>query len=236
MRKVVTTEEFIIKAKSIHGNKYDYSKVNYLNVRTKVKIICYKHGEFNQTPNKHLKNSGCPKCGFISRCNKVRSNTKEFIEKTKNIHGNKYDYSKVNYVGKENKVIIICSKHGEFNQTPHNHLSGNGCPICRESKGEIKIREFLIKNNISFIAQKRFNDCRYILPLPFDFYLPKHNICIEYQGIQHYKPRCKFGGEKEFKKIKIKDLIKLNYCEEKKINLITINYKENVNEILSRFF
>ena len=102
----LSNEEFTIKAKEIHGNKYDYSKVDYVNNRTKVCIICPEHGEFWQTPYKHLNKQGCPRC-----YGNIKSNTEEFIAKAREVHGNKYDYSKVEYSGCENKVCIICPEH-----------------------------------------------------------------------------------------------------------------------------
>jgi len=228
MPRTLTTEQFIEKAKLIHNNKYDYSLTKFINSKTKVKIICPIHGEFEQFHGKHLSKKGCFKCGFISRCKLATSNTETFIKKAVKVHGEKYDYSNVTYIGKENKVEIKCKYHGIFSQTPHNHLAGNGCPHCRESKGENIINHFLTKNNIKFIPQKRFADCRNILPLPFDFYLTEYNICLEFHGIQHFKPRTKFGGEKEFKKTQLRDSIKLNYCKTKNILLIVITYKDNI--------
>ena len=127
-------EEFIKKAKLIHGDKYDYSKVNYLNNRTNVIIICPIHGEFTQTPNTHLNGSGCYQCNKHNGGVKQKFNKDFFIEKSKKIHNNKYDYSKVNYKNINKKVCIICPIHGEFTQTPYNHLKGSGCPLCARNK------------------------------------------------------------------------------------------------------
>ena len=124
-----TTDEWIDKAREIHGNKYDYSKVNYINNHTKVCIICPEHGEFWQTPSMHLKGQGCPKC-----YGNITSDTEEFIEKARKVHGNKFDYSKVEYVNNHTKVCIICPEHGEFWQKPNSHLGGNGCNKCSYSK------------------------------------------------------------------------------------------------------
>ncbi len=135
-RHIPTTNEFIEKAKKIHSDKYDYSLVEYQTSNMKIKIICPIHGEFEQTPASHLRGSGCWDCGFSSRCDKSRSNISDFINKAKKIHGDKYDYSLFEYFGNNSKSKIICNKHGEFEQTPHNHLKGHGCPHCRESKGE----------------------------------------------------------------------------------------------------
>ena len=136
MSKKLTTGEFISKSKLIHGDKYDYSKVEYVNNHSKVCIICPEHGEFWQSPEKHLIGQGCVKCSYIERNVKKTDTVEKFIQKSKKIHGNKYDYSKVNYVNTNTKVCIICPKHGEFLITPNNHLRGKGCPKCNQSKLE----------------------------------------------------------------------------------------------------
>ena len=128
-------EFFLKKAKEIHGDKYDYSKVEYVNTNTKVCIICPEHGEFWQIPYSHLKGNGCPKC-----CKTKKLTTEEFIEKAREIHGDKYDYSKVEYINNQTPVCIICPEHGEFNQTPNKHLSGHGCSICNLNKRNVKNR------------------------------------------------------------------------------------------------
>jgi len=123
------TELFIEKAIKKHGDKYDYSLVNYINAKTKVTIICKLHGEFEQTPDKHLQ-GGCKICGICKCSNNRKSNTKEFIEKAIKKHGDKYDYSIVDYINSNSKIKIICKYHGIFEQTPHNHLTGYACSKC----------------------------------------------------------------------------------------------------------
>jgi len=144
-RQLKYQKKFIEKAKSVHGDKYDYSKVIYENAKTKVCIICPIHGEFEQEPNHHLNGSGCPICG-ISK-NKSKMNKYEFIEKAKKIHDDKYDYSKVIYEKSSEKVCIICPIHGEFWQTPNNHLSGSGCLKCghisTQEKQSLTTEEFI---------------------------------------------------------------------------------------------
>lgn len=130
MSRKLTTEEFVKRAKEIHGDKYDYSRVEYKNATAKVTIICSVHGEFEQMPSMHLQGNGCPKCGAISRSNKSRSNTENFIKKSREVHGDRYDYSKVDYKNNSTKVTIICPTHGEFYQKPNSHLNGRGCPKC----------------------------------------------------------------------------------------------------------
>ncbi len=125
------TLKFIEKATIIYENKYDYSKSIYINNKTKVIIICTIHGEFNKSPDCHInRKQGCPKCGYISRGIKNNSNTEQFIERAIKIHGNKYDYSKVDYKKALEKIIIICKIHGEFNQQPNDHLQNHGCMKC----------------------------------------------------------------------------------------------------------
>ena len=153
--------------------------------------------------------SGCSFC-FGTK----KSTTEEFIEKAKKVHYDKYDYSLVNYIKNNKKVKIICKKHGVFAQSPINHMNG-GCPICRASKCELKIFKYLKNKEIYFENQYYFKTCRNALPLPFDFYLPDHNCCIEYDGIQHFKSIDFFGGEEEFKIRRNNDNIKNNFCQKK---------------------
>lgn len=222
------TENFIKLSSEIHEGIYNYSKVKYLNSRTKVCIICPKHGEFWQAPSNHLQNKGCIHCGIVKSRKNRTSNTKKFIQKAESVHGDKYDYSKVEYKNARTKVKILCKKHGYFHQSPDNHVSKkSGCPICRSSKGEIKIRKILTDRNISFIEQYRFSDCRNKLPLPFDFYLPNFNTCIEYDGEQHFKNKKCFGGIKEFNNRIQNDKIKTEYCKENNIRLIRIKYDDD---------
>ena len=132
MTKKKTTAEFIEDAIRIHGDKYDYSKTEYIKSSLKVKIICKEHGEFEQTPNSHIgiQKQGCSRCSYIIRGKKSRETTEKFIDKAKLIHGNLYDYTKTNYINSNKKIIIICSKHGEFEQTPNAHIQSQGCPKC----------------------------------------------------------------------------------------------------------
>ena len=121
------TDVFVEKAKRVHGDKYDYSKVEQINNKTKICIVCPIHGEFWQTPNSHLRGCGCAKCGSENVWKKRNKITLcEFIKRSQKTHNNKYDYSKVFFNNTEDKVCIICPEHGEFFQTPHSHLQGHG--------------------------------------------------------------------------------------------------------------
>ncbi len=126
----LTTEDFISRARRVHGNRYDYALVEYSGTYTPVKIICREHGEFEQKPNKHLSGCGCQTCGRLAGANARRLNTEQFIAKAKRVHGDKYDYSLVSYERHDLPVKIVCPAHEEFEQTPHDHLSGSGCRKC----------------------------------------------------------------------------------------------------------
>jgi very-short-patch-repair endonuclease len=221
-------EKFIIKANKKHNFLYDYSLSNYIDSETKIEIICKKHGMFEQKPNNHIQGQKCPKCQ-----NNLKSNNEIFIKKANIIHSNKYEYSSSDYINNKIEIDIRCQIHGIFKQRPDVHLQGQGCPYCNESKGEKLIKKILENNNIKFKVQKRFNNCRYIKPLPFDFYLYEKNICIEYDGIQHFEPRERFGGIKTFLEQQKRDEIKNNYCKNNNINLIRISYLDNIQDKLS---
>ena len=131
----LTTEEFIKKAQAVHGDRYDYSKLVYVNSATKVCIICKEHGEFWQTTQDHLRGSGCPKCGRIRSDLLRRKTNQEFIEQAKKIHGDRYDYSKTDYINGKTPVILVCPKHGDFKIMPNRHIHKHqGCPLCSEEK------------------------------------------------------------------------------------------------------
>ena len=147
--KKQSTEQFIIEAKEKHGDKYDYSKVEYENNLKEVIIICKEHGEFLQLPKTHKRGNGCKDCGREKTINGKKSNKNDFIKKAKEIHGDKYDYSKVEYIKANEKVVIICKEHGEFQQTPNSHLYGAGCKKCsteiNSDKQRKTLEEFIIE-------------------------------------------------------------------------------------------
>ena len=231
MPKKLDKQEFIDKAKFIHNNKFDYSLVEYTNNKNKIKIICPEHGIFEQEGCSHLKGNGCKKCFGRGLTNE------EYINKVKKIHNNKYDYSQTDYKGVFKKIKIICPEHGIFEQMSDKHLKGNGCPICRNSKGEKEIMKYFIENGVSFIHQKKFKECKDIKELPFDFYLPDINTCIEYDGRQHFEVIDRWGGLLGLIDQQKKDKIKTEYCETNNIKLFRISYKDNIknklNEIIN---
>jgi very-short-patch-repair endonuclease len=244
-----TTDEFIRDAQESHKNpddgtpKYTYDKVDYVNNKTPVIITCPKHGDFLQKPDDHLHGKGCKMCGIESRTKKKSSNTEKFIEDAKKVkvHQNpdgtpKYNYDNVNYINSYTPVIITCPKHGDWGTTtPTNHLTGTGCPICNESKGEKTIYNYLKQEyNYDVVPQHTYKDCtnkdknkKTCREYEFDFYLPQFNIIIEFDGIQHFKRINRFHKtEEEFQERVEDDLYKVNYCKNNNIKLIRISYNE----------
>ena len=217
--KILNTDEFINRSNKIHEYKYDYSKVKYVNTHTKVCIICKIHGEFYQESKLHMKGFGCP------WCSKKKMDTETFIEKSKKVHGDTYDYDKTIYVRNKDKVCITCKKHGYFYQNASHHMNGCGCPICKESNLEKEIRKELEINNLKYIPQYNTN---WLGKQSLDFYLPDYNIAIECQGIQHFKPIDYFGGIQRFNKTSKMDKIKKKLCNKNNIKLF---YYSNIFEI-----
>lgn len=231
--KKLTKDAFITRAREVHSDKYGYSKVEYVNNSTKVCIICPEHGEFWQRPDSHMNGKGCGECGKLILGKSRISTTEEFITKAIEVHGDKYDYSKVEYTGCYDKVNIICPIHGEFYQRADYHLSGNGCPKCSESKLERNVRLMLEKNEIKYEPQKTFEWLVYNSNQYLDFFLPDYNIAIECQGEQHFKPIEYFGGEDAFRKRQNLDENKKKLCNENGIKLIYYSDIEEDNLIIN---
>ncbi len=229
--KKLDINELILKINKKHFDNYNTENIIYKNAITKFKVKCKKHGEFYMCP-KNL--SGCKKCAN----EELSHSTKEFIEKSNIIFNNKYDYSKTNYINNKSKVIIICSKHGVFEQRPDDHLNGHGCKFCKISLGEELISNILKSKNIGYVREHKFKECKNIRELPFDFYIESHNLCIEYHGKQHYEPINFFGGIKTLNKTIFRDNIKINFCKDNNIKLLIIKYdsssiKESIETILN---
>ena len=214
--KPLSNDEFIYKAKKVHGDKYDYSKVEYVDAHTDIIIGCPVHGDFKQKSGEHLRGRGCKKCGW------KQDDTSSFITKAMLVHGNRYDYSKVEYKNSSTSVSIICPKHGEFWQKPNDHLNGHGCPICNESKLEKEIEKHLMATNIKFEKQKKFE---WLGRLTIDFYLPDYNVGIECQGGQHFLETSWFNHDNFHDRIE-RDKRKRKLCEENGVNIF---YFSNLN-------
>ena len=240
-----TNKQFIIEAKQIHGERYDYSKVKYRRSLDNIIIGCRKHNSyFRQTPSSHLLGHNCPKCVIEVFSKKLAKTKEEFINEAKEIHGDRYDYSEVNYVNSREKIIIYCPFHNSFEQLPGSHLQGIGCPHCRnKNEGKVKILLFdyfkdwtIIPNKKIWHTYKDYNRKRFC-----DFWLEKDNIkvIVEYDGTQHFRP-VRFNGispekaEKLFKHTQLKDLLDHAYCLENNIILHRIRYNEDKEESIKR--
>ena len=235
------TQEFIMKAVDLHGHSFNYDLVSYLKSGSKVKIKCNNcNNIFLQTPAGHLnlKQSVCFKCSKLFR----RLSTEDWIIKAREVHGQKYDYSLVVYKNSKCKVKIICRNCNRifFQNVDHHVRRGNGCPYCKESKGEIRIGKILHKKNIKFIPQKTFDTLRDLKPLKFDFYLPEINGLLEYDGEGHYKP-C-FGStleqkQKNLENAQRKDKIKDEWARKNNIPLLRIPYwdYDKIEELVEAF-
>lgn len=213
----------------------------YIDARTPIEHFCKKHNIlWNSYPDNVLKGIGCKECGNEkARDKNIKSNDKYV-----------YDLYIVNpdievieeYKGANIAILHRCKIDGcIWLAKPANILSGKGCPQCNESFGERKIRQWLEKHKIEYNYQKTFEDCRDVRLLPFDFYIPEYNICIEYDGEQHYRP-VMFDGKddelaiKQFEKTKYHDEIKTKYCNAHGIHLLRIPYYKNVEEELNNFY
>jgi hypothetical protein len=185
----LNTDEVIQLFKEKHGDRYDYSKVAFTRMHDKVCIICREHGEFWQEPSKHLLGQGCPKCSMNKRAEEKNIGQEEFIRRCKSIYGDKYIYTETNYNKMEEKVKIICPKHGEFWQKPYDHLHGHGCPKCGliESKGETELYEYICsligKENVEHSNREMLNGYE------IDIYIPKLRIGIEYNGLKWHSDK-----------------------------------------------
>jgi hypothetical protein len=243
INRTSNTEEFIKKSKLLFGeNVFGYDRTNYINSRRKLELFCNKHKYyFWIKPNSNLSGSGCPKCGKDKCHNNKRLTLEEFIEKAKKVHGDRYIYDKFIYIKSIIMGWIGCKIHGYFQQTPHYHLKGGGCPICNSSKGNLEVEKQLKSMNIKYIREYHFKDCKYKHTLPFDFYLPEENICIEYDGEFHFKLiKIKNVSEERMilglKQTQFHDQIKNKYCVDNNIKLIRIPYWDfdKIEEILKR--
>ena len=262
MGKKITTKDFIEKAKTFHGNKYDYTFVDYINNTTPICIICPKHGEFWQIPATHYKHD-CPECGKDKKILKLygdnEKRTKDWIEKVKIIHGDKYDYSNSNYTNSYNKIKIICSIHGEFEQIANDHLGGSNCPKCQKNYKkdyltklidyETDISKHIIENPIIankniligsiYIFINKINNKKYIgkTTLNYKTRFSGHLYISNKKNYHFYNSIQKYGWD-NFDKyiiyqtdIKIKDKIEINNILSEK-EIYFINLFQTTNEEL----
>lgn len=230
-------EDIIKKSKETKRTITNLYSIKY--ATSKLNVICDKCSHsWNSNYKSFIKHHGCRKCLNINKLTTIDAITK-IKEKCELLN---YDFLKFKtpnnlYENIKTKIQIKCNKNHIFEISYNNFIhSEQGCSICKESKGEVKIRLFLNQNKIVFIPQHRFSECRNKRPLPFDFYVPTYNLLIEYDGQQHFE-QINFNGNKtNLEYIKNNDLIKNDFCKKNNINILRINYNDNVLEKLNQFF
>jgi very-short-patch-repair endonuclease/ribosomal protein S18 len=225
-----THEQYASELQEIHP---DIEVVGeYINSKTKILHRCKVDGyEWLSIPDNVLRNSiGCPVCSG----NNHRTH-EEYVQKLKEINPNVEVVGQ--YINSQTKILHRCIIHNyEWYAYPNNFIKGNGCPLCASSNGEKIIEKWLKFNHVKYEPQKKFYKCKDKRNLPFDFYLPEHNICIEYDGEQHYEPIEFFGGDEAFIIRQRHDKLKTDYCENNGIKLVRIAYNENIEEKLNLLF
>lgn len=225
--------DFIKQVNELHTNIEEYDILSeYITNKDYIDIYCKctdengnEHGLFKLSPNNILSvnKEWCPKCGMQKNILSRRNSEEKWIEKAKKKHRGKYIYDeKLNYTDSSHKVNILCPTHGYFSMAARNHLFGQGCPICKESKLEKEVAALLSDNNIEFIPQKRF---KWLGRQSLDFYLTEYNLAIECQGKQHFGLGGWSSSQEEFVAIKERDELKRKLCE---VHGIKILYYTNI--------
>lgn len=204
----------------------------YINERTKILHRCLTHDyEWNVRPHQLLTGSNCPLCAKDERTKTHDQYVQELSEVNPNIE------VLGEYINNKTNILCRCKIHNyEFSPRSDSLLYGTGCPLCHSSHGERDVANYLFAHDILFDTQHTFDDCRNVLALPFDFYLPKYNVCIEYDGEQHFRPVEFWGGEIDFAKRQQNDRIKTEFCLSHGIKLLRIRYDEDVISVLNHFF
>lgn len=214
--------------------KYDFTDTVYNGYHNKARIRCKKHNlYFSVIWCTLYVNSGCPECSKEKARSLYSYTTVEFVENARHIYGDVYDYSRVDYVNSKEKVKIGCKRHGYFEKAPIKHLSGQGCPRCKSSRGESAIATVLDNLGVSYLREWSTPECKDEIALRFDFMIHRGNtfLLVEYDGKQHFIQNEQWGKDRHSKleNIKRRDGIKNKYCEERNIPLVRIPYWEYPN-------
>ncbi|MCD8208245.1 MAG: hypothetical protein LUD72_09945 [Bacteroidales bacterium] len=232
-KRSLTYEEFIEKAVAKHEDKYDYSDVVYKNGSTKISIKCRQCGKtFEQTPHAHLNGCGCRSCSYKHRATKQTYSREKFIEKARRVHGDRYNYDKVEYIKSHDKVCITCPDHGDFWQMAYCHLNGEKCPKCKQSRLEKSIMELFDREGMEYFAQWTVD---WLGKMSLDFYLPLYHIGVECQGAQHYRPidfanRGTEWARGQYIKATERDERKRLLCEENDVRLLYYTEEKGIKE------
>lgn len=233
------TEEYVNEVSIINPNIDVLG--DYLNSLTPILHKCKIDGhEWFAEPANILSGRGCPECKRRILSNIFTKSHEQYVKDVAEINPDIEVLEQ--YVNARTPILHRCKQDGySWNIAPLNILTGQGCPQCQESSGERRIRQWLQNKNIKYIYQKTFSDCKDKKELPFDFYLPDYNVCIEFDGRQHFEP-VDFAGkgeewaEKQFESAKHHDEIKNEYCRSNNIHLLRIPYFKNVEEELDNFY
>lgn len=224
INKKISFEEFKRRAIETHGDKYAYDKESYVDYSTDMNILCKKHGWFKQKPYKHVKGQNCKYCAREQQSKRQRLTHSQYIERNKAVHGDKYIY-KGEYKGQDIETEIICPIHGSFLQKPIKHWQGQGCPKCNQSHLEREVEMMLKETMEDFKYQATKADLNFLGMMSIDFYLPKYNLAIECQGIQHFEDSGMLKSENVVKR----DSLKYKLCEDNNVKLIYFtNLKDKI--------
>lgn len=232
--KRLSHDEYVVRLSATNPNVEIIEQ--YINANTPVMHRCKIHNiEWRVRPADVLRGKGCKQC-HIEKFSKSKSKTHtEYVAELirKNINIEVID----TYIKAKTPIMHKCKLCGyEWYAKPTNVLNGTGCPQCSISHGERSVSEWLINHSIAFETQKTFDRCRKVKLLPFDFYLPDYNVCIEYDGIQHFKPIEFFGGEQKLAEQQYNDNIKTQYCIDNNIILWRIKHNQDIEMELNKFF
>lgn len=223
-----TTESYTNKMNILHPTIEVVGE--YKNNKTKVDLRCKIDGwEWSAYPKNSFKGQGCPKCG-----GRISITHEEYVDAVSMINK---DLEVVGvFISKNTPILHRCKIDGyEWLVRPSHVLNGHGCPICNRSVGERIVANYLDEHCIYFTPQYTFDECKNKRKLPFDFYLNDINVCIEYDGIQHFKPVDIFGGDEYLQDVRNNDLIKTEYCFANNIPLLRIRYDEDIIRSLDGF-
>lgn len=224
MGKKLNTRQYKKRCRVIHNNKFNYDKTKFKTTRENVIVTCPLHGDFEQNANHHLRGIGCPKCKTEVLRNSFISTKDEFVRKANIVHSNAFDYSLFDYINSWTKGKITCTNcQTVFEQHPNSHLNGRACPVCKSSRGEKFLLKIFQKHNINFVKEYKIPGTNYLFR--YDFYLPDHNLLIEFHGIQHFKAREFFGGEEALKDTQRRDIFKKELAKLARINIIYFTYR-----------
>ena len=208
----------------------------YINNKTPIEHYCQIHNvTWSAAPDGILSGYGCSECRKEKISYKTSKTHEQYVVELAIANSDIEVIDK--YLGANIPILHRCKIDGyEWLAQPANLLSGCGCPQCNESSGERKVRQWLQSHEVAYIFQKTFADCKDQKQLPFDFYIPAYNTCVEYDGEQHFRSVDLWGGDEYFERLQLHDSIKTRYCKDNNIHLLRISYKQNVNKELEKFF